>query len=58
MPEFDEYRDLARGDRLRVQQETLPMVRAKFAASAERWEYLAKVTAPDPAAAGPFLRAD
>lgn len=47
MSELDHYRKLARSDRLRAQQETLPRVKAMLSASADRWEYLARAAAAD-----------
>jgi hypothetical protein len=40
-----EYRRIALNDRLRAEREPLPNVRALLAASAEKWEFLAEVTA-------------
>ena len=42
-----EYRQLAMKHRLLAQQEGLPNVRAILAASAEKWEFLADVTASE-----------
>ena len=40
-----EYRQLATRHRLLAQQEELPNVRALLAASAEKWAFLAEITA-------------
>jgi hypothetical protein len=41
----EEYRQLAIEHRLLAQQERLPNARAILAASSEKWEFLAEVTA-------------
>ena len=45
MAASEEYRQLAIKHRLLAQQERLPNAKAVLAASAEKWEFLAEVTA-------------
>lgn len=45
MSASEDYRQIAAKHRVLAQQESLPSVRALFAASADKWDFLADVTA-------------